>query len=162
MPGPRRTISSTTHSAAAEQTQSSGTRTKFRPLSVLVVDDQDDNRELFATVLRDAGIVVTTAGDGFEALEIVARERPDVILLDLAMPGMDGFDTLARLRCEEHGRDAYVIVVSAFSDRASRARVVELGANAFLSKPCLPRTLLDAIDDAMADDADIPTRAAAS
>ena len=156
----RRRLSSSPQSAAANHAQGSGTRTKFRPISVLVVDDHDDNRELFATVLRDEGIVVATAADGVEALEIAARERPDVILLDLAMPRMDGFDTLERLRREEHGREAYIIVISAFADRATRVRVDELGADAFLAKPCLPRLLLDMIDAAF-DDSDDPPRAAA-
>lgn len=119
-------------------------------MTVLVVDDHEDNRELFSTVLRDAGYFVTTACDGIEALEIAARERPRVILMDLAMPRLDGFDAIARLRLEKHGRAAHVIVVSAFSDRLSRTRAEEVGADGFLAKPCLPRALVAAVNDAFA------------
>lgn len=139
--------------------QGSGTRTKFRAASVLVVDDLEDNRELFAAVLRARGIVVTTAADGVEALEVAARERPQVILMDLAMPCMDGFDAIERLRREEHGRDAYIIVISAFNDRSSRTRAEEVGADAFIAKPCDPRTLVAAVTAAFADGE--PPRAAA-
>lgn len=116
----------------------------------MVVDDSEDNRELFATVLRDAGFVVTTAADGIEALEIAAREKPDVILMDLAMPRLDGFDTIERLRLEEHGRAAAIIVVSAFNDRLSKTRALELGADAFLPKPCTPQDLVDEVEEAFA------------
>jgi CheY-like chemotaxis protein len=137
----------------------SGSRTKFRALTVLVVDDFDDNRELFATVLRQEGFVVTTAADGVEALEIAAREAPDVILMDLAMPRMDGFDAIERLRLEEHGRDALIVVISAFTDRASRVRAEEVGADAFLAKPCSPRALLAILEEAFDDDDEPPNAA---
>jgi two-component system, cell cycle response regulator DivK len=147
------------NNVAADHSQGSGTRTKFRERTVLVVDDHEDNRELFATLLRGEGFVVTTATDGVEALEVAAREEPDVILMDLAMPRMDGFGAIAALRREEHGRVAFIIVVSAFCDRASRTRAEEAGADAFLQKPCTPSALLDAVNEAFADED--PPRAAA-
>lgn len=128
--------------SGVDPVSSSGTRTKFSARTVLIVDDCEDNRELFATVLRGAGFVVSTANDGVDALEITARERPSVILLDLAMPQMDGFATLEALRREPHGIEAYVIVVSALGDRATRARIEHLGADDFLQKPCTPRELV--------------------
>jgi CheY-like chemotaxis protein len=144
-----RSVSSRSPSSfAADQPQGSGTRTKFRQKTVLVVDDHEDNRELFATMLRDEGIVVTTASDGVDALDLAAREKPDVILMDLAMPRMDGIEAIAALRREEHGRAAFIIVVSASCDRASRTRAEEAGADAFLQKPCSPRALLDAVNEA--------------
>lgn len=118
---------------------------------MLVVDDVEDNRELLATVLRDEGFVVTTAADGVEALEVAARERPSVILMDLAMPRMDGFDAIERLRSEEHGRAAFIIVVSAFDDRRSHARARDLGADAFLVKPYAPRDVVALVERASAD-----------
>lgn len=144
----RRLSSRPPGSFGAEHSQGSGTRTKFRGKSILVVDDLEDNRELFATVLRGEGYVVTTAADGVEAIEAAERERPDVILMDLGMPRMDGFDAIARLRMNDHGRAAFIIVVSAFCDRASRARAEQVGADAFVGKPCTPRDLLDAIEQA--------------
>jgi CheY-like chemotaxis protein len=137
-------------SSAANSGQGSGSRTKFTTKRVLVVDDLDDNRELFATILRERGLVVTTANDGVEALDVVARERPDVILMDLAMPRMDGFEAIERLRRADFGCSAYIIVVSAFADRGSRLRAEAVGANAFLTKPCTPRALIEAIEAAFA------------
>lgn len=140
----------------------SGSRTKLTHRTVLVVDDLEDNRELFATVLRNAGIVVETADDGAAALEVAARECPEVILMDLAMPGMDGFEAIERLRRAEHGQTAVIIVISAFCDRASRKRAEEVGADAFLDKPCAPHVLLAAVDAAFAafEAEDSPTAAA--
>lgn len=156
----RRLPSKPPGSFAGEHSQGSGTRTKFREKSVLVVDDLEDNRELFATVLRGEGYVVTTAMDGIEALEAAEREHPDVILMDLGMPRMDGFDAIALLRANDHGRAAFIIVVSAFCDRASRTRAEQVGADAFVEKPCTPRVLLDAIEQAFTG-IDDPPRAAA-
>lgn len=141
----RRVTSSTPPSAAQDLSRGSGTRTKFELPAVLIVDDLEDNRDLFATVLRDAGFVVTTASDGVDALEIAAVVKPRVVIMDLAMPRMDGFDAIEALRREEHGRDVYIIVVSAFADRASRTRAMELGANAFLKKPLSPAELVEQI-----------------
>jgi CheY-like chemotaxis protein len=138
-------------SDAADHVKGSGSRTKFVGWSVLVVDDHDDNRELFSTILRDHDFIVTTAADGLEALEVAARERPHIIVLDLAMPNLDGFDTMVRLRLEEHGRAAFILVVSAFNDRASRARAKDLGADAFLAKPCAPTDLVAVVKAAVAD-----------
>lgn len=158
----RRRLSSRPPSDNAEHPQGSGSRTKFRTKRVLIVDDNDDNRELFATVLRDAGIVIENAGDGAGALEIAARDRPDVILMDLAMPVMDGFEAIERLRNDEHGRSAYIIVISAFCDRTSRDRAEAVGADAFLAKPCSPKTLIAAVEAAFAtcEAMDSPRRAA--
>lgn len=126
---------------------------------MLVVDDLEDNRELFAAVLRGEGFIVTTASDGVEALEIAARERPRVILMDLAMPRLDGYDTIERLRREDHGRAAHIIVVSAFIDPIGNVGAREIGADAVLGKPCRPRDLVALVNDAFAA-FDVPTAAA--
>jgi len=127
--------------SGVDQVSSSGSRTKFKSHTVLVVDDCEDNRDLFATVLRAAGFVVSTANDGVDGLAVAARERPDLIILDLAMPKMDGFAVLEVLRQQET-IDAYVIVISALGDRPTRARIEALGADDYLQKPCTPRELV--------------------
>lgn len=124
---------------------------------MLVVDDIDDNLELFATVLCGAGFVVVTARDGAEALEVAAAERPLVVIMDLCMPGMDGFEAIEHLRREEHGRLAHVIVVSAHDDRASRTRAREVGADEFLAKPCAPRVLVERVREAFASSSPSPS-----
>ena len=69
-----------------------------RTVRILVVDDEEDNRELLAVVLTWEGFVVATAPGGAEALASVAKDRPDVVLLDVMMPDMDGYEVLARMK----------------------------------------------------------------
>lgn len=112
---------------------------------VLVVDDTDDNLELFCAVLRREGFVAVTARDGEEALEVAEVERPHAVVMDLAMPRMDGFEAIRRLRTQEHGKGIHIVVVSAFQDGASRARAREVGADDYLAKPCAPSVLVERI-----------------
>lgn len=116
---------------------------------MLVVDDNEDNREIYATSLRHAGYEVEVASDGEEALDAAARLRPRVVVMDLGMPGMDGWEAIRRLRAERSTDDAYVIVVSGFADRASRRRATDAGCDEFLAKPCLPRELIARIASAL-------------
>ena len=100
---------------------------------VLVVDDLADNRGLLAQLLED-DYRVSEAANGQEALEVIARDRPDLVLLDLAMPIMDGYALLERLQGDD-GPFLPVIVVTAAFDREARLRALGLGAHEFLSKP---------------------------
>ena len=136
--------------AAREHRTSSGVRAKTTMPVVLVVDDTDDNVELFSTVLREAGFVVVTARDGAEAVETAALERPDVVLLDLSMPGMDGFEAAVRLRALENGSRMSIIAVTALTDAGSRARAHAAGCDAFLTKPCVPSSLVRHVREACA------------
>ena len=147
---PRRSTSDRKLAAAQGPRSHSGTRTRFGAPVVLVVDDTDDNVELFGAVLRREGFVVVTASDGAEALEVAAVERPSVVVMDLAMPHMDGFEAIRRLRLEPYGAAVHVIVVSAFADAASRARAREVGGDEFLAKPCHPQALVERVRAALA------------
>lgn len=127
----------------AEPRTSSGTRTKLSAPVVLIVDDVEDNVDLFASVLRRENIIVVTARDGIEALAVADAEEPVVVVTDLAMPIMDGFELVRRLRADE--RDVHIIVVSAFSDPASRRAAAEAGADEYLAKPCSPGVLVERV-----------------
>ncbi len=83
------------------------------PCRLLLVDDDPDTRSIMARVLSRAGWTVTEAGDGQDALTAMADGRPDLILLDLMMPVMNGFDFIAEMRTQSHWRDVPVIVVTA-------------------------------------------------
>ena len=109
-----------------------------RPAQVLVVDDIEDNRELLRRRLEKQGHVVRCAEDGKKALAMVEAEAPDLILLDIMMPEMDGFAVLDRLKGDRATRDIPVIVISALDDTASAVRCIENGAEDFLSKPFDP------------------------
>jgi CheY-like chemotaxis protein len=106
---------------------------------ILVVDDEKAIRELLSRVLSINGYEVEGAADGFEALARVAARRPDLVLLDLMMPVLDGWSVLDRLR--EHADPPPVIVVSAYLDRG---RAVAAGASGYLHKPFRSAELIDA------------------
>jgi len=99
----------------------------------LVVDDERDMRWLLAGLLRDQGFEVVEAEDGAAALEQIAREVPDVVLLDLRMPGLDGIQVLEQARAVDPHMP--VVIVTAYGDLCSAVRAVRLGASDFLSKP---------------------------
>ena len=102
---------------------------------ILIVDDESDNRELLQLILNWEGFVTLAAGSGQEALAIAADEPLDLVLLDLMMPGLDGFEVTARLKCSLVTRKIPIVVVSAMSDDATRQRVLEAGAHELVSKP---------------------------
>ena len=102
---------------------------------ILIVDDNDAGREALADVLEPEGHVVVTAASGPEALALAAAHYPDLILLDVMMPGMDGFEVCRRLRASEGLAEAPVVMVTALDDRASRLTGIEAGADDFISKP---------------------------
>jgi putative two-component system response regulator len=107
-----------------------------RPRTVLVVDDQDDVRSILRRLLTAEGYHVEVAADGASAIEAVAATPPDVVLLDLNMPGsLDGLDVLRRLRNDPPTRLTPVVIVSGLNDREPRLQSIEAGADDFLAKP---------------------------
>jgi adenylate cyclase len=119
-----------------------------RQRRVLVVDDHDMLRSGLSVALSAAGYVVESAPDGLAALAAVSESRPDVVVLDLRMPVMDGFATLARLRADPRTADIPVVVATAAEDQ--RSRILAEGAAAFVTKPIDARQLLREVSLAMA------------
>ena len=106
--------------------------------SVLVVDDNEVNRDLLARRLQRQGHVVTVAEDGLQALEMLRRDPFDLVLLDIMMPQMNGYQVLENLKADEKLRHIPVIMISAVDDIDSVVRCIELGAEDYLSKPFNP------------------------
>jgi putative two-component system response regulator len=102
---------------------------------VLVVDDLTANTELFTRILTGDGFDVISANSGEDALVAVAAHEPEVVLLDVMMPGLDGFETCRRLKSNPASRLIPVVLVTALCGRDDRLRGVEVGADGFLAKP---------------------------
>lgn len=108
---------------------------------IYVVDDEPDMVELLATVLKGEGHEIETYTDGRAALARVLEEPPDLLLLDLMMPDLDGFELLKLLRLDSRGRNVVVLVVSARTGHRAQLETLQLGANAYIYKPFSPREL---------------------
>jgi adenylate cyclase len=102
---------------------------------VLVVDDDALNRRLLTATLAREGLRTTAATDGNEALKAIKDDAPDVVLLDIEMPGVDGFEVLERIKADEATRHLPVIMISGLDDTESVVRCLEIGADDFLPKP---------------------------
>ncbi|MGE0510711.1 MAG: response regulator [Acidimicrobiia bacterium] len=106
---------------------------------ILVVDDEAGNRQLVGTYLGQEGYAVDEAVDGEDALDHFRRQPPDLVVLDLRLPGIDGFDVLREIR---RTSSAYVIVLTARSDEIDTLIGLELGADDYITKPFSPRELV--------------------
>ena len=105
------------------------------PPRILIVDDERANRELLKVMLTPEGFLPLTAASGEDALAMVAQQPPDLILLDIMMPGMDGYQVTAKLKGDLSTRNIPVILVTALDDRNARMRGLSAGAEDFLTKP---------------------------
>ena len=105
---------------------------------VLLVDDSADTRAMYGEYLRFAGFRVVTADNGEEALAAAQAEWPAVILMDLAMPRMDGWEAIRRLRADPLTAEIPIVALSAYAFGEEPERAREAGADMCLSKPCLP------------------------
>jgi two-component system cell cycle response regulator DivK len=130
-----------------------------RPLLVLVVDDYQDAREMYAEYLGAYGYAVAEAETGDEAVAKAIELLPDAIVMDLSLPGMDGWTATRTLKSNERTRGIPVVALTgnARSDAPIAAR--EAGCDAFLSKPCLPEQMLAAIRRLLHQDG-VPQRTA--
>ncbi|MDC0711183.1 response regulator [Stigmatella sp. ncwal1] len=112
---------------------------------VLVVDDFDDAREMYAEYLEFAGFVVETARNGAEAVEKAQEASPDIILMDLSLPVMDGWEATRLIKNDIRTRDIPVMALSGHVLAGSESHAKEAGADEFVAKPCLPSDLEDKI-----------------
>jgi CheY-like chemotaxis protein len=105
---------------------------------ILIVDDEPFNVDYLEQELEDSDYLTIAAVDGQEALAKVRSEAPDLVLLDIMMPGMDGFEVLSRLKADPATRDIPVIIISASNSLQSVVKGIQLGAEDYLPKPFEP------------------------
>lgn len=113
---------------------------------VLVVDDDPQVLRLMRVNLELEGYDVVSAPDGEEALEAVVSERPDVVVCDVMMPGVDGLTVLRNLRANPKTSKIPFVVVSAKAQRADVKAALDMGADRYITKPFDPQELLDAVE----------------
>ncbi len=113
--------------------------------TALLIEDNDSNQHLATFLLEKAGFVVTQAGDGAIGLASAQRERPDIIVLDIEMPEMDGYETLEHLRADPRTRDIPVLVASSYAMPGERQRAMELGVQDYLEKPFDPDDFINRV-----------------
>jgi CheY-like chemotaxis protein len=119
-----------------------------RPV-ILVVDDEEEIRSVMRLTLTLAGYEVREAGDGERALESLEKHQPDLILLDVLMPGMDGFEVCRRVRENSEMAQMPVLILSAKTDARSREEGLAAGATKYLTKPISPPQLLQHIAEVL-------------
>jgi DNA-binding response OmpR family regulator len=114
---------------------SSASQAADRPACVLIVDDERANRELLKVMLAPEGFLLLTASSGEEALAIVAHQPPDLILLDVMMPGMDGYEVAGKIKGDAATNSVPIIMVTAMDDHKARMLGLSAGVEDFLTKP---------------------------
>ena len=119
-------------------------------ITVLLVDDEDQLRRVMKDLLEREGYTIAEAADGVEALDQADRHAPDVIVLDLNLPTLDGYSVLSQLRSRPATREVPIIVLTAKGDEDNEVRVFELGADDFLTKPFRARALSARLEAAVA------------
>jgi two-component system cell cycle response regulator DivK len=128
----------TTHAGSAEGSDA--------PVTVLVVEDFEDTRYLMRIELEQRGFRITEATNGEEAIAAAVRERPRVILMDIGLPVMDGIDATRNLRERAETRDTVIVAVTAHHESEYRAKALDAGCNAYVTKPIDFDWLRDLID----------------
>lgn len=113
------------------------------PTVILIVEDHELSRDLATAILETAGYTVLSAENGVGLLERVTRERPDLILMDLQLPGINGFTLIRDLKAHDATRQIPVVVTTAYSHPEARAKAIEVGCAAYLTKPLESRVLLE-------------------
>jgi two-component system cell cycle response regulator DivK len=115
------------------------------PRKILIVEDNEDNRELAVKVLRNKGFETVTAVDGEEAIEKAVSEKPDLILLDISLPKLDGYEVAKRLKNMEEFKDIPIVAFTAHAMKGDREKVIAAGFEGYISKPINIREFPDQV-----------------
>lgn len=130
---------------AVRKTAKSPEPPKAEPPLVLVVDDFPDNRDMYMQYLEFSGLRVAEAQNGHEALQQAFSLLPDLIVMDLSLPGLDGWEATRRLKADPRTQAIPVIALTGHALAGHSKGAIEAGCDAFITKPCLPERLLEEI-----------------
>jgi CheY-like chemotaxis protein len=117
---------------------------------ILIVDDFDDNRQMYAEFLGFSGFQVIEAANGVEAVEKATRELPDIVVMDLSLPILDGWEATRRLKADPRTCHIPVLALTGHALEGHSKGALAAGCDAFLVKPCLPDKLLDTVNTILA------------
>ncbi|HUS16890.1 MAG TPA: response regulator [Chloroflexia bacterium] len=117
---------------------------------ILIVEDMEDSLELFRHVLQMAGYDILACGDGLTAVTLAVSERPDLVLMDISLPGIDGHEATRRILAQTVDRPIPIIAVTAHAMPVDRERALEAGCIAYLAKPVSPRVLTQVVAQLLA------------
>jgi two-component system, cell cycle response regulator DivK len=117
---------------------------------ILVVEDQEDNRRILRDLLGNAGYELIEAESGEEALTAVEAQRPDLILMDIQLPVMDGYEVARRIKSNPDMKLVPIIAVTSYALTGDEAKARAAGCNAYISKPYSPRALLAKVREFLA------------
>jgi two-component system, cell cycle response regulator DivK len=109
---------------------------------ILVVEDQEDNRAILRDLLTSAGFELIEAENGNDAVTVAAREKPDLILMDIQLPGIDGYEATRRIKAEPATRPIPIIAVTSYALSGDEAKARAAGCDDYIAKPFSPRHLL--------------------
>jgi len=109
---------------------------------ILVVEDQMDNRQILRDLLGNAGYTLVEAENGEEALAVVAKQRPDLILMDIQLPVMDGYEATRRIKSDPATKSIPIIVITSYALSGDEGKARAAGCDAYVTKPYSPRQLL--------------------
>jgi two-component system cell cycle response regulator DivK len=123
---------------------------------IMVVEDQEDNRQILRDLLGSSGYDLIEAWDGEAALTTLASQRPDLILMDIQLPGIDGYEVTRRIKADPGLRGIPIIAVTSYALSGDDDKAFEAGCDAYVSKPYSPRQLLAKVREYLP--LDTPTR----
>lgn len=119
---------------------------------ILVIEDHEDNRRIARDLLTKMGYVVLEAARGDLGVEMAEVERPDLILMDIQLPGIDGYEATRRIKANPELAAVPIIAVTSFALHGDEAKALAAGCDAYLAKPVSPRALLAKIRELLADE----------
>ena len=114
--------------------------------TVLLVEDNEDNLVVYRTILEHVGYNVIEARDGEEGVEAAKRELPDLILMDISIPKMDGWEATQRLKADAETRDIPIVALTAHALEEDRQKAVQAGCDGYLAKPVEPRRVVQEVE----------------